>query len=92
MRARTRRSVSGEAPVTAVVADPHLAGGRGHEAVEAAQQGGFPRPARPDEGHELARRDVEIDAVQRARAARIVLAEPADADHRRPAVKWKWTW
>ena len=75
-----------------VVADPHLAAGRDDEAVQAAQESGLARPARPDEGHELTRGDVEIHSVQRARPARVVLAQPADADHRRPAVKWKWTW
>jgi hypothetical protein len=71
-------------------ADLYLARGRRHEPVQAAQQRGLPRPARADQGHELAARDVEIDAVQRPGAARVVLTERADVDHRRPAVKWKW--
>jgi hypothetical protein len=69
-----------------------LARGRGDEPVEAPEQRGLARPARADQRHELPPPDIEIDPVQRPRAPRIVLAEAADADHRRPAVKWKWTW
>ena len=73
--------------------DPDFAVRGRHEAVQAAQECGLPGPTRSDEGHPLAFGDVQVHTVESDRAARILLAQGADADHfRRPAVKWKWTW
>ena len=37
-------------------------------------------------------RSLKRVAVERPRATRVVLPERSDADHRRPAVKWKCRW
>ena len=87
-----RRSAGGARDGRA--ADPDLAGGGRDETVQAAQERGLPGAARPDEGHQLAFGSMSRSTPSRATgAARILLAQAADADHfRRPAVKWKWTW
>ena len=65
----------------------HLARRRIERPVETPQQARFPRSARADEGHELPRRDVEADAVERPDAPRVLHREAAHPDQRRPAVK-----
>ena len=61
------------------------AAGRGHEAVEAAEQGRFAGAARADQGDELSGFDVERDAIEPNGAAGVTLGELPDPDHpRRP--------
>ena len=66
--------------------------GAGHVVVEPgerAQQRALAGAAAPEQGHELARRDVEVDAVEHARARRTTVEAcgsqvSADAGRRRP--------
>jgi hypothetical protein len=54
--------------------------GRALEARDEAEERGFAAAGRAEEGHEGARRDVEINAVHRGDAAREDLANALDAD------------
>ena len=62
-----RRAVDGDA-----------AGALGLEPGDDAQQGGFPAARGAQDGDELARRDVEVDAIEHGRLAEL-LAEPGNA-------------
>ncbi len=71
-----------------LVVDQHTAGGRRVEAGENAQRGALARAGRAEQGEELARLDVEIDALQRGELA-VHLDDVAKTDltlaaHRRP--------
>ncbi len=66
-----------------VVVDPDLAGGRRLEAGQHHQGRRLARAGRPEQGHELPRRDVDRDAVDRvAAASRVRLLDPVEADPR----------
>src|SRR3546814_18533405 len=57
-------------------ADPDAPARRRLQAVEAAQQGRLARPARPDDGPDLAFRDREIDAAQHPGVAHALAQAP----------------
>ena len=46
-----------------------FAAGRAQQTTDGVQGGGFPRAVRPEQRHDLALADAEIDAVQRFNAA-----------------------
>src|SRR5512139_1472322 len=63
------------APCLAILAlhieprDPRRAGGRDGKAGEYADQGGLPRPVRPQEAEELPLRNLQADVVEREQRA-----------------------
>ena len=61
------------------LADPDLAGIVRQQAVDAAQQGRLAAAGRADNGHDLARPDLEIDVAEDLERA-VVLAETLNAD------------
>jgi hypothetical protein len=49
--------------------EQHLPGRDGQEAADRAEERGFPGAVGPDDGHDLPRRDLEVDAEQRLEVA-----------------------
>ena len=72
--------VRGE-PVDALAVEAHRAGLVGERAADAVDQRRLARAVRADQADALARRDREIDAVERDEAAE-ALAEPVDVEQR----------
>src|ERR1700683_988393 len=71
------RSLMGLETVDALAVEPHRAGFVGQGSADAIDQGALARPVRPDQADALARRDREIDAVERHVAAE-ALAQAGD--------------
>ena len=63
----------------------HRAAGRRLEARDHHEQGGLPRPARPEQGDELSLRDVEIDAAQSVLPPVVGLVEPSHRERGGPS-------
>ena len=80
---RRQLVVGGGGGVEAV--DGHLAGGRAVERAHDLQQRRLARARRPEDRDELAGRDLEVDAAQRAHAAGVLLRDAAQAQDGRAA-------